>query len=125
MTETSPRGGDRFPWFSVVFEPGGPAIDLFARLDDLHHHLLLVGQDARPDWLATLPAELRVHTLPLQYGNAARFAAVGIAAPAFYVLRPDGYVAVCGADLDETAVTRYLAQVGRFTVHKVAEPADA
>jgi 2-polyprenyl-6-methoxyphenol hydroxylase-like FAD-dependent oxidoreductase len=123
-TETSPRGGDRFPWLSVVFEPGGPAIDLFARLDDLHHHLLLVGQGARPDWLATLPAELGVHALPVQHGNAARFAAAGIVAPAFYVLRPDGHVAVCGAELDESAVTDYLAQVGRFTKQAVAAPPD-
>ena len=121
MTETSRRAS--FPWLSVVFESGGPAIDLFARLDDLHHPCCSWARIARPDWLRPTRRELRVHTVPLQHGNAARFAAVGIVA-GFYVLRPDGYVAVCGGELDE-AVTRYLAQVGVFTAHSVAEPAHA
>jgi hypothetical protein len=86
------------------FSAGGPIEDSFERLDDLHMHLVVIGQPA-PE----VKADVQVHVLPDTPENARELARVGIPAQAFYLLRPDGYVGLSGATLQPGAVERYLA----------------
>ena len=41
-----PRAGERFPWLTLTFAPGGRPEDLFKRLDDRHFNLIVIGQPA-------------------------------------------------------------------------------
>jgi 2-polyprenyl-6-methoxyphenol hydroxylase-like FAD-dependent oxidoreductase len=86
----APRAGERFPW--------RPA--LWPRLDDRSFHLVLSRQPA-----PVLPRPLPVHTdddLP---------------GPAFWLLRPDGHVGLCGGRVDAGALERYLRERVGFTAH--------
>lgn len=46
--------------------------------------------------------------MPAGADNAAALAAASVAAPAFFLLRPDGHVGVAGGRFDEAAVRRWL-----------------
>jgi 2-polyprenyl-6-methoxyphenol hydroxylase-like FAD-dependent oxidoreductase len=105
----APRAGDRFPWMRLRFSAEGPQEDVFDKLDDLHFHLLLFGQPA-PQQPLLLPDELvRVHAVPSDPDNVAELARLKLPATSFYLLRPDGYVALCGAQLDLAALARHAA----------------
>lgn len=105
----APRAGDRFPWLRLRFSADGPQEDLFDKLDDLHFHLLVFGQPA-PQEPLLLPAELlRVHAVSSGAENAAELARQKLPATSFYLLRPDGYVALCGVNLDIAALARHAA----------------
>jgi 2-polyprenyl-6-methoxyphenol hydroxylase-like FAD-dependent oxidoreductase len=86
----APRAGERFPW--------RPA--LWPRLDDRSFHLVLAGQPA-----PTLPRPLPVH------------AADELTGPAFWLLRPDGHVGLCGGRLDPGTLERYLRERVGFSAH--------
>ena len=90
LPDGSPRAGDRFPWLDF---------------DDLYFHVLAIGQPAPvlPDFAGSL----RVHAIS---SGAPELARHRIPATAFYVLRPDGHVGMCGRQLDPEAVTRYLRE---------------
>jgi 2-polyprenyl-6-methoxyphenol hydroxylase-like FAD-dependent oxidoreductase len=104
LPEAAPRAGDRFPWLHLTFAAGKPVEDSFERLDDLHFHLVAVGQPA-PE----VKADVQVHVLPDTPGNAKELARAGIPARAFYLVRPDGYIGLSGAALQPGAVERYLS----------------
>ena len=105
----APRAGDRFPWLQLRFQVDGPVEDLYDKLDDLHFHLLVFGQPVPPAPLL-LPAELvRVHAFPSDADNDAELARAKLPRPSFYLLRPDGHVALCGAQLDLAALARHAA----------------
>ena len=53
---------------------------------------------------------LRVHAIPDDPVNDAELARVQIPQPSFYLLRPDGYIGLCGAGLEAAAVKRYLSE---------------
>jgi hypothetical protein len=109
VPEGAPRAGDRFPWMHLQFAPDAPAEDVFARLDDTRFNLLLFGQ--RPNGEHALGDDLlRVHVIPVDGANAAECARVGIPRHAFYFVRPDGHVGLCGTRLDPQALQRYLAE---------------
>lgn len=111
LAKGAPRPGDRFPWMHLEFRTGGPREDLFERLDDRKFNLLVFGQRAP---LADLeaPADLlAIHEIPDAGGNAAELARVAIKGPAFYLLRPDGHVALAGKRIDSAAVRRWFASV--------------
>ncbi len=106
VPEDAPRAGDRFPWLQVRLAAHGPIEDLYARLDDTRFNLVVIGQDAPAD----ADARVLVHRIPVgDADNAAALQRAGIAAPAFYLLRPDGHVGLAGARLDVAAVADYLA----------------
>lgn len=115
LPEGAPRAGDRFPWLRLRFTPGGPAESLFARLDDTKFNLLLFAQalstSPSPDTLAAGGLVL-AHAVPDDPDNDAELARVAVPAPSFYLLRPDGHVALAGAGLDPAAVGRYFAERG-------------
>jgi hypothetical protein len=104
----APHAGDRFPWLHLQFTPEGPAEDAFRKLDDLHFHLLVFGQSAAaaPD----LGGLVRTHVIPDTDANTAALERAQIARASFYLLRPDGHVALAGAAYDAAAVARYFAE---------------
>jgi len=104
----APAAGDRFPWLRLVFAPGAPPEDLFARLDDMRFTLLLFGQPGPTQ--SPEPDLLAIDTIPDDPVNARALAAAGLPRPSFYLLRPDGHVGLAGRDLDSGAVTQYLAE---------------
>jgi hypothetical protein len=106
----APRAGDRFPWLRLRFEVGGTSEDSFARLDDRHFHLVVIGQPAPAVGLPGLAGLLRIHAIPADAGNEAELTRARIAQPSFYLVRPDGYVGLCGAQLEAAAVTKYVTE---------------
>jgi 2-polyprenyl-6-methoxyphenol hydroxylase-like FAD-dependent oxidoreductase len=108
MAPTAPQGGDRFPWLRLRFSENGSQEDLYQRLDDTRLHLIVIGQAAPAPERLGLGDLLRVHVVPAGADNAAALAAASVAAPAFFLLRPDGHVGVAGCRFDEAAVRRWL-----------------
>jgi hypothetical protein len=109
----APRAGDRFPWVRLKFDAGGQVEDVFRRLDDTHFNLIVVGQPS-PDGVPELLDLLHVHAVAQDPANDAELSSAGIPQPSFYLLRPDGYVGLCGARLDPAAIARYVSASLRF-----------
>lgn len=108
LPSSAPKAGERFPWLHLRMQPNGAAEDLFAALDDTRFNLLVFG--AAP---ASAPAGygdlVRTHVVPLD-ANKAELDRVGITAPSFYLLRPDGHVGLCGPHAELAGVESYLAR---------------
>lgn len=108
LPKRAPQAGDRFAWMKLQMESGGPVQDLFQTLDDTRFNLLVFG-DTAPK-LPGMDGLLRVHTIPITAGNEAEQARVHVPRSAFYLLRPDGHVGLCGHVLDAATVQRYFAE---------------
>ena len=119
LPKAAPRAGDRFPWVRLRLQSTGPVEDLFEKLDDLHFHLLVIGQPVPAEGSLNLGDLLRAHLIPANPVNDAELARVNIAGPCFYLLRPDGHVGLCGARIDAIAVKRYVLE----RLHMVVEAA--
>ena len=109
LPEGAPRAGDRFPWLKLKFEAGAAPEDLFERLDDTCFNLIVIGQSADAVAAAKFSDLLRIHAAADDHGNANELARMHITPPAFYLLRPDGHVGLCGGRLESGAVARYLS----------------
>jgi 2-polyprenyl-6-methoxyphenol hydroxylase-like FAD-dependent oxidoreductase len=110
---TAPRAGDRFPWLQLQFgNGGGPAQDLYQKLGDLHFNLLVIGQTAPEASVFGAGDLLRVHAIASDGVNAHALARAGVPGRAWYLLRPDGHVALAGAQLDSAAITQWLSKLG-------------
>jgi 2-polyprenyl-6-methoxyphenol hydroxylase-like FAD-dependent oxidoreductase len=107
--DAAPRAGDRFPWLEAKLSAAGPPEDVFQKLDDTRFNLVLVGQDGGSG-VPDLGDLLRTHTIPSEPANGAALDRALIPRPSFYLVRPDGYVGLCGAKLEPAAVTGYLSQ---------------
>jgi 2-polyprenyl-6-methoxyphenol hydroxylase-like FAD-dependent oxidoreductase len=107
----APHAGDRFPWLWLTFQGEDRREDLFQRLDDTRFNLLAIGQPAPMVEGLGLGDLLQVHVVPFEGENAAALAALSIAAPAFYVLRPDGHVGLAGTRVDEAELRRWFSDV--------------
>ena len=104
----SPQAGDRFPWLNLQLDAGGSVQDLFQALDDTRCNLLVFGQAAPP--LPDMDGLLNVHVIPITSGNEAEQARAQVPRSAFFLLRPDGHVGLCGRVVDAAAVRRYFAE---------------
>jgi 2-polyprenyl-6-methoxyphenol hydroxylase-like FAD-dependent oxidoreductase len=105
----APQAGDRFPWLHLAFRAGGPLEDVFQKMDDTRFTLLVFGQPGPRGRLAGFGDLVDVHHVPHTPANAAALEAVSIASPAYYLVRPDGYVALAGSHLDEDEVRLWFA----------------
>jgi hypothetical protein len=105
----APQAGDRFPWLHLTFQGTDRPEDLFERLDDTRFNLLAIGQPAPMIEKLDLGAAVQVHVVPLERENAAALKTVSITAPAVYLLRPDGHVALAGARVDAAALGRWFS----------------
>ena len=121
LPEGAPVAGDRFPWMRLTFDDGAAPQDLFERLDDTRFNLLVIGQAVPSLGTLDLGDLLRTHAIADTVENSAELRRVRIAGPAFYLLRPDGHVGLCGPRLDTNAVSRYLAE--RMHLHATAAAA--
>ena len=106
LPENAPHAGDRFPWMKLRLKTDGPHQDSIRDLDNTRFNLLLFGQSApEPEQLTDL---LRIHEVPSEPGNDAALARAGIPRRAFYLVRPDGYIALCGQEVSSAALAKYL-----------------
>lgn len=108
----APCAGDRFPWLKLRLDGSDAAADLYQQLADTAFHLLVIGQPAPADGLLADGDLLHVHMVDDDAANVAELARVNITDAAFYLLRPDGHVALAGGQLDAAAVDRYLRGPG-------------
>jgi 2-polyprenyl-6-methoxyphenol hydroxylase-like FAD-dependent oxidoreductase len=111
LPKTAPTAGDRFPWLHLQFAgAGSPSEDLFERLDDTRFNLLVFGQTHGGEDLDDFADVLTIHTVPPYTGNQSELARAHIPATAFYLLRPDGHIGLCGTRHDAAAVRQYLEE---------------
>ena len=108
LPKAAPQAGDRFPWMHLQLDAGGPVQDVFQALDDTRINLLVFGQQTAQT-LPDLDGLLKIHAIPVTTGNEAEQARVHVPRTAFYLLRPDGHVGLCGRTLDAATLRRYLA----------------
>jgi 2-polyprenyl-6-methoxyphenol hydroxylase-like FAD-dependent oxidoreductase len=110
LPKGAPVAGDRFPWMQLRFDAGGPAEDLFQKLDDTSFNLLVFGAPSIPPAIEDEFGDLlHVHAIPQGPDNDAELARAGVPQPSFYLLRPDGHVGLCGPRLEVAALERYLS----------------
>jgi 2-polyprenyl-6-methoxyphenol hydroxylase-like FAD-dependent oxidoreductase len=114
MPDDAPRAGDRFPWLKLKLG-GSEAEDLYVRFDDTCFNLIVVGQPAPSGNGLGLGDLLQIHTVADDRANDLELGRAHIPRPSFYLLRPDGHVGLCGAQLDTTALARYLSERLRLT----------
>jgi hypothetical protein len=110
LPREAPRAGDRFPWLRVKLQSIGATEDLYQKLEDLRFHLLAFGEAAPPGEALEVGDLLRMHVIPAGPANDAELARARIPRPSFYLLRPDGYVGLCGPRLDARAVISYVRE---------------
>ena len=110
LAHDAPQPGDRFPWLKLRLRAEGPIEDLFATLDDTHFHLFAFGANAALDGLPDFGGLVETHAVPSDAANDAELARVSIPLASTYLVRPDGYIALAGTDVDRAALERYFAE---------------
>jgi 2-polyprenyl-6-methoxyphenol hydroxylase-like FAD-dependent oxidoreductase len=107
VPETALRAGDRFPWLRLKLTSHGPVEDLFQTLSDTHFHLVLVGQQPMVAGANSFGNLLRTHLIPADSVNDKELARAQIPQPSFYLIRPDGYIGLCGKVAQADEIARY------------------
>jgi 2-polyprenyl-6-methoxyphenol hydroxylase-like FAD-dependent oxidoreductase len=110
LPDGAPRAGERFPWLRLKFSADAPAEDLYDKLDDTRFTLIAIGQTVPPGGVPGLGDLLLTLAVPGDQANDRELARMRIPRPAFYLVRPDGYVGLAGARLDPAAVARYVSE---------------
>jgi 2-polyprenyl-6-methoxyphenol hydroxylase-like FAD-dependent oxidoreductase len=110
LPNTAPQAGDRFPWLLLKFAANGPVEDLFQKLSDTHFNLISVGQPPISEGALGFGDLLRIYAIPSDPANDEELARVQIPQPSFYLIRPDGYVGLCGTRLEAAGVGDYISQ---------------
>jgi 2-polyprenyl-6-methoxyphenol hydroxylase-like FAD-dependent oxidoreductase len=110
LPHSAPRAGDRFPWLRLKFQVDGQVEDLFQKLDDTRLNLVVIDHPSLPDEVLALGDLLQIHVVPSEPVNDAELTRARISRPSFYLLRPDGYVGLCGVCLEAAAVTAYVSE---------------
>lgn len=108
LPDGAPQPGDRFPWLRLSWKRGGPVEDSFRLLSGTQFKLVSFGQPVpEASWLQANEV-MAAYEVPADETNSAELQRVGVPAVSFYVVRPDGYVGLCGKRLDMDVVRRYL-----------------
>lgn len=110
LPPNAPQAGDRFPWLRLALDDDARVDDLYATLDDRRFHLFVFGQTARVDLPAAAKALVDVHAVHDSGANLEALRAAAIPSPSFHLVRPDGYIGLCGTRLDDDAVARYFSE---------------
>jgi 2-polyprenyl-6-methoxyphenol hydroxylase-like FAD-dependent oxidoreductase len=110
LPESAPQAGDRFPWLHLKLTPGGPVEDLFQKLSDTHFNLILIGPPAVSGAVLGFGDLLRVYDVPNDPANDQELQRAQIPQPSFFLIRPDGYIGLCGTRLDASGTREYLSQ---------------
>jgi 2-polyprenyl-6-methoxyphenol hydroxylase-like FAD-dependent oxidoreductase len=110
LPDTAPQAGARFPWLRLKFATTGPVEDLFQKLSDTQFNLILIGQPPLSEDALGFGDLLRIHAIPRDPANHEELARGQIPQPSFYLIRPDGYVGLCGKRLEAGAVRNYVSQ---------------
>ncbi len=72
----------------------------------------IINHGVSPNRLSKLLTTLVIPNDAYNVDNTQALARVGISGPAFYLLRPDGHVGLCGVRLDMAVVTGYFSKTG-------------
>jgi 2-polyprenyl-6-methoxyphenol hydroxylase-like FAD-dependent oxidoreductase len=117
LPDTAPQAGDRFPWVSLRFAANGPVEDIFQKLRDTQFNLILIGQPPLPENTFGFGDDfVRAHAITKDATNDKELARAGIPQPSFYLIRPDGYIGLCGTCFDIGDLSAYFAHnLGRGT----------
>jgi len=111
LPDTAPQAGDRFPWVLLRFAANGPVEDLFQKLSDTQFNLILIGQPPLPENAFAFDDDLvRVHAIAKDATNDDELSRAQIPQPSFYLIRPDGYIGLCGTRLETGDLRAYFAQ---------------
>ncbi|HJT97873.1 MAG TPA: FAD-dependent monooxygenase [Rhodanobacteraceae bacterium] len=113
LPRDAPQAGDRFPWLRLVMRSGGAVEDLFATLDDTRFHLFAFAQPI-PAGMPDFGALLATHAVPEDPANDAALDRAKIPRPSFYLVRPDGYIGLCGRTLDAAGIAHYFGETLRL-----------
>ena len=104
VPEDAPRAGDRFRGCRCASRRTAQSRTYRA----IRRHALQ-PRDHGPGRAGRRGRRVLVHRVPIgDADNAEALQLAGIAAPAFYLLRPDGHVGLAGARLDVAAMADYL-----------------
>jgi len=109
---TEPQAGDRFPWLKLTIAENGSIEDMYRRLSDTEFNLIVFGQDLPSPWTLADLGILHTHVIPDNDHNARILSAVNIKGPAFYLLRPDGYIGLVGTRIQPALVVEYFTGIG-------------
>lgn len=110
LPDAAPQAGDRFPWLRLKLAAGGPAEDMFQKARDMQFNLFLVGQSSAGTGMPEFGDLCRTWVIPKDAVNDRELARVQIPQPAFYLVRPDGYIGLCGARFDAVRAKDYLTR---------------
>ena len=110
LPESAPQSGDRFPWLQLKFAANGPVEDLFQKIGDTHFNLILIGQPPLAEDGIGLGDLLRTHVIPSNPANDAELARAQVPKPSFYLIRPDGYIGLCGRRFAADYTRGYASQ---------------
>jgi 2-polyprenyl-6-methoxyphenol hydroxylase-like FAD-dependent oxidoreductase len=110
LPKTAPQAGSRFPWLRLKLVVDGPVEDLFQKLSDTHFNLVVIGQPAPAEGVPGFGELLHIHAIPKGPANDEELARAQIPQPSFYLIRPDGYIGMCGGSLDAGGVRDYVSQ---------------
>lgn len=120
LPKTAPQAGDRFPWLRLRLTAGGPAEDMFQKARDTQFNLFLIGQSSVGVGMAELGDLIRTWVIPKDASNDRELARVQIPQPSFYLVRPDGYIGLCGARFDAVRVKDYLTRNLHLSLSRAA-----
>ena len=116
LPNSAPRAGDRFPWLRLKLRTNGSVEDLFQKLDDTRFSLIVIGQPTPLKEALGLGDLCPIYAIPANPINDAELARAQIPQPAFYLLRPDGHIGLCGPRWETAAIKRFVSERLRLGV---------
>jgi 2-polyprenyl-6-methoxyphenol hydroxylase-like FAD-dependent oxidoreductase len=116
LPNSAPRAGDRFPWLRLKLRPDGSVEDLFQKLDDTRFNLIVIGQPTPLKEALGLGDLCPIYAIPANPINDAELARAQIPQPAFFLLRPDGHIGLCGPRWETAAIKRFVSERLRLGV---------